>query len=174
MQALKSILKVGLKVEFGGGMRDRASIETALDMGIWRIFLGTAAIQNPALVDWAIAAYGPARIAGDIGSRDNRVTFKGWQETSTLSVQDVGARLHSQGLEWCVLTNVKRDGVGSGVDIASAIALQNGTGLQVVASGGVSSIENVRQAQEAGLAGVILGRALYEGTLSFADCIGAL
>jgi phosphoribosylformimino-5-aminoimidazole carboxamide ribotide isomerase len=168
--ALKSILGVGLKVEFGGGMRDQVSIETVLEMGVRRVFLGTAAILNPALVEWAIAAYGPAHIAGDIGARDNKVTIKGWQETTTLSVNEVGKRFRTQGLEWCVLTNVKRDGVNSGVDIASAVALQNATGLKVVASGGVSSIEDVLQVQKARLAGVIIGRALYEGKLFLADC----
>jgi phosphoribosylformimino-5-aminoimidazole carboxamide ribotide isomerase len=74
-------------------------------------------------------------------------------------------------VEWCVLTNVKRDGVSSGADIASAVKLQNVTGLKVVASGGVSSIEDVLRAHEAGLAGIILGRALYEGKISLADCL---
>jgi phosphoribosylformimino-5-aminoimidazole carboxamide ribotide isomerase len=171
MQALKAILDVGLNVEFGGGIRDRASIETILDLGVRRVFLGTAAIQNPALVDWAISAYGPARIAGDIGIQDNLVAINGWQETTSLSVRDVGIRLRTQGLEWCVLTNVKRDGVGSGVDIASAVALQNTNGLQVVASGGVNSLEDVLRVRAAGLAGVIIGRALYEGKISLSECM---
>jgi phosphoribosylformimino-5-aminoimidazole carboxamide ribotide isomerase len=171
MQAVKAILEVGLNVELGGGIRDQASIETALNLGIRRVFLGTAAIQNPALVDWAIAAYGPACIAGDIGSRNNRVTIKGWQETTSLSIQEVGTRLHSQGVEWCVLTNVIRDGVSSGIDIDSAVKLQNVTGLRVVASGGVSSIVDILRARKAGLAGIIIGRALYEGKLSLAECL---
>ena len=170
MLALKSILEVGLNVEFGGGIRDRDSIETVLSLGVRRVFLGTAAIQASALVDWAIAKFGPACIAGDIGSRDDKVVFNGWQETTSLSVIEVGNRFRAQGLEWCVLTNVKRDGVSSGIDIASAVALQNATGLKVVASGGVSSIEDVLQVQKARLAGVIIGRALYEGKLFLADC----
>jgi phosphoribosylformimino-5-aminoimidazole carboxamide ribotide isomerase len=171
MQAVKAILEVGLNVELGGGIRNQASIETALQLGIRRVFLGTAAIQNPALVDWAIATYGPVHIAGDIGSRNNRVTIKGWQETTSLSTSEVGTRLHSQGVEWCVLTNVKRDGVSSGVDIISAVELQNITGLKVVASGGVNSIEEILGARKAGLAGIIIGRALYEGKISLADCL---
>jgi phosphoribosylformimino-5-aminoimidazole carboxamide ribotide isomerase len=173
-QALKSILLVGLNVEFGGGMRDRASIETVLDLGVRRVFLGTAAIQNPALLEWAVTAFGPARIAGDIGSRDNKVTVQGWQETTSLDVCEVGTRFRLQGLDRCVLTNVKRDGVGRGVDIAGAVALQNVTGLQVIASGGVSSLEDVLQVKQAGLAGVVIGRALYEGTISLADCMGVI
>jgi phosphoribosylformimino-5-aminoimidazole carboxamide ribotide isomerase len=171
MKALESILTVGLNVEFGGGIRDQVSIQTALRLGVERVFLGTAAIQNPTLVEWAIAAYGPAHIAGDIGCQENKVAIKGWQDVTSLSVHEVGSRLRSQGLEWCVLTNVKRDGVGSGVDITSAVSLQNVTGLQVVASGGVNSLDDVLRAREAGLAGVVIGRALYEGKISLSECL---
>jgi phosphoribosylformimino-5-aminoimidazole carboxamide ribotide isomerase len=166
LMALESILSVGLKVEFGGGIRDEETLRIPLEMGVERIFLGTAAIQNPALVDWAVDRYGPARIAGDIGARDGKVMVKGWQESTPLTVLEVGQRLRNQGVEWCVLTDVKRDGVGSGMDVSSAVELQAKTGLQVVASGGVSMLEDVRHVREAGLAGVIVGRVLYEGSLS--------
>jgi len=166
LAALESILSVGLKVEFGGGIRDRESIRLPLEMGAARVFLGTAAIRDPDLVDWAVAQYGPSRIAGDIGARAGKVTVKGWQETTALSVLDVGRRFYAQGLRWCVLTDVARDGVGSGVNVDSALELQRDSGLQVVASGGVSSLEDVRRVHAAGLAGVIIGRALYEGKLS--------
>jgi phosphoribosylformimino-5-aminoimidazole carboxamide ribotide isomerase len=171
LTALESILSVGLKVEFGGGIRDRESIRIPLELGATRVFLGTAAIREPALVDWAIAQYGPARIAGDIGARAGKVTVKGWQEATALSVLDVGRRFYSQGLRWCVLTDVARDGVGSGVDVAGALDLQQVTGLQVVASGGVSTLEDVRRVKAAGLAGVIIGRALYDGSLRLADLL---
>ena len=78
LKALEGILEVGLKVEFGGGIRTQDSIRAPLEMGVARVFLGTAAIREPALVDWAIAQYGPARIAGDIGARDGQVTVRGW------------------------------------------------------------------------------------------------
>ncbi len=154
---------VGLKVEFGGGIRDEETVRIPLEMGVERVFLGTAAIKNPELVDWAIEQYGPSRIAGDIGARDGQVMVKGWQESTPLTVLEVGQRLRDQGVKWCVLTDVKRDGVGTGVDVSSAVELQEKTGLQVVASGGVSTLEDVHRVKEAGLAGVIIGRALYEG-----------
>jgi phosphoribosylformimino-5-aminoimidazole carboxamide ribotide isomerase len=96
--------------------------------------------------------------------------IKGWQESTPLTVLEVGQRLRDQGVEWCALTDVKRDGVGTGVDVRSAVELQEKTGLQVVASGGVSTLEDVRRVKEAGLAGVIIGRALYEGNLSLKEC----
>ena len=173
VQALETILTVGLKVEFGGGIRDQASIETTLDLGVERVFLGTAAIQNPVLVGWAIATYGPAHIAGDIGARDGKVTVKGWQETTALTVLEIGQRFRAQGIEWCVLTDVNRDGVSTGVNVASAVELQNATGLKVVASGGVSSLDDVRRVREAGLAGVIIGRALYDEKLSLRAALAA-
>jgi phosphoribosylformimino-5-aminoimidazole carboxamide ribotide isomerase len=173
LKALESILSVGLKVEFGGGIRDEETVRIPLEMGVERVFLGTATIKNPQLVDWAIAHYGPTRIAGDIGARDGQVMVKGWQESTPLTVLQVGQRLRNQGVEWCVLTDVKRDGVGTGVDIRSAVKLQEKTGLQVVASGGVSSVEDIVRAKNAGLVGVIIGRALYEGRLSLRAALKA-
>jgi len=174
MKALESILTVGLHVEFGGGIRNEETVRVPLEMGVERVFLGTAAVQDPALVDWAIATYGPARIAGDIGARDGKVTVKGWQETTAQSVLEIGQRLHSQGIEWCVLTDVSRDGVSNGVNVAGAVELQNATGLNVVASGGASSLEDVRRARKAGLAGVIIGRSLYDGKISLKNVVTAL
>lgn len=169
LKALEAILSVGLKVEFGGGIRDEETIRVPLEMGAERVFLGTAAIQNPSLVDWAVAQYGPARIAADIGVRDGLVMVKGWQESTPLTMLEAGKRFRAQGLEWCVLTDVRRDGVGTGVSVDSAVELQAATGLKVVASGGVSSVEDVRRVREAGLAGVIIGRALYEGNFRLSD-----
>jgi phosphoribosylformimino-5-aminoimidazole carboxamide ribotide isomerase len=171
LKALESIRSVGLKVEYGGGIRDEESVRIPLEMGVERVFLGTAAIQNPSLVDWAIGRYGPSQIAGDIGASNGRVMVKGWQESTSLNVLEVGERLRKQGIEWCVLTDVKRDGIETGVDVSNAVELQAKTGLKVVASGGVSTLEDVRRVREAGLAGVIIGRALYEGRLSLREVV---
>lgn len=173
MDALKVILTTGMKVEFGGGIRNQEDVRVALKLGVARVFLGTATIQNPGLVDWAIAGYGPQKVAGDIGARDGQVVIKGWQQVMPLTVLEIGQRLRDQGVEWCVLTDVKRDGVSTGVDVSRAVSLQRATSLQVVASGGVSTIEDVRRTQEAGLAGVIIGRALYDGKLSLRAAIAA-
>ena len=173
LKALESILSVGLKIEFGGGIRDEETVRIPLEMGVERVFLGTAAIKNPKLVDWAIERYGPSRIAGDIGARDGQVMVKGWQEFTPLTVFEVGQCLRDQGVKWCVLTDVKRDGVGTGTDVSSAVELQEKTDLQVVASGGVSTLEDVRRVKKAGLAGVIIGRALYEGKIQLKEVVTA-
>jgi phosphoribosylformimino-5-aminoimidazole carboxamide ribotide isomerase len=174
LKALETVLTVGLKVEFGGGIRDEETVKIPLEMGVERVFLGTAAIQNPALVDWAIARYGASRIAADIGVRDGLVMVRGWQESTPLAMLEAGKRFRAQGLDWCVLTDVRRDGVGSGVSLESAVELQAATGLKVVASGGVSSVDDVLRVKNAGLAGIIIGRALYEGKITLAECLGVL
>ncbi|HEY3313204.1 MAG TPA: 1-(5-phosphoribosyl)-5-[(5-phosphoribosylamino)methylideneamino] imidazole-4-carboxamide isomerase [Anaerolineales bacterium] len=171
--ALKEILTVGLKVEFGGGIRNEESILAALELGVERVFLGTAAIQDPALVERAIAQFGPARIAGDIGARNGQVSMRGWQEQTTLTASEIGQRLRTQGMEWCVFTDVSRDGTGRGVNIDGALELQKDSGLKVVASGGVSRMAEVQQARSAGLAGIILGRALYDGKISLRECFAS-
>lgn len=169
--ALEKLLTAGLKVEFGGGIRDEETVRAPLEMGAARVFLGTAAIQNPALVNWALARYGAERIAADIGVKDGNVMIRGWQELTPLSMFEAGRRFRAHGLAWCVLTDVRRDGVGSGVSVDSAVALQAASGLRVVASGGVASAQDVLRVKNAGLAGVIIGRALYEGLFSVRDAL---
>ncbi len=169
-EALRKILQVGLKVEFGGGIRNKDMIQNLMDHNIERIFLGTAAIKDSELVDWAISHYGPKRIAGDIGARNGKVMIKGWQETTEVDMIDLGIRFRKQGIEWCVLTDVENDGVNRGVNIESAVELQQTTGLKVVASGGVSSLKDVKDVFASGLSGVIIGRALYDNNFSLNEC----
>jgi phosphoribosylformimino-5-aminoimidazole carboxamide ribotide isomerase len=174
LMALKTILTTGMKVEFGGGIREQDHVRSVLNLGVTRVFLGTVTIQNPRLVDWAIDQYGPDSIAGDIGAIDGQVMVKGWQQATPLTVLEVGRKLRNQGFKWCVLTDVKRDGVSKGVDVTGAITLQRETGLQVVASGGVSTIRDVRKAYQGGLAGVIIGRALYDGDIALRDALNQI
>ncbi len=170
LQALKSLLPLGMRLEFGGGVRDQAMVRKVLNLGVERVCLGTAAIQDPALVDWAVTEFGSSRLAADIGLRDGQVMLKGWQEPTPLAAVELGQRFRCQGLEWCVLTDVRRDGTGAGVNLQLAVELQEATGLQVVASGGLSRLEEIQAARQSGLAGVILGRALYEGKILLQDC----
>src|SRR5574341_19329 len=170
-QLLPSILATGLKIQFGGGLRDEASLRRALDSGVARAVIGTAAIENPALVDRAVREFGPERIAAGIDAREGVVRVRGWLEGAGIAATDLGQRLHGQGVEWCIFTDVARDGIGVGVNVAATAELARATGLRVVASGGVNGIEDVRRVREAALAGVIVGRALYEGRISLSRAL---
>jgi phosphoribosylformimino-5-aminoimidazole carboxamide ribotide isomerase len=173
LQSLLSLLSTGLKVQYGGGLRNETGLRRALDSGAARVVIGTAAIENPALVDWAVRAFGPERVAVSVDAREGIVRIKGWAEAAAVTALDLGQRLRAQGVEWCVFTDVSRDGVGAGVNAAATAELARETGLRVIASGGVSGIEDVRRVRRAGLAGVIIGRALYEGRVNLKELLMA-
>jgi phosphoribosylformimino-5-aminoimidazole carboxamide ribotide isomerase len=163
----------GLRVQFGGGLRDEASLRRAFDLGAARVVLGTAALENPALVAWALRTYGPNRVAVGLDARDGQVRVRGWAEQAPLSAEALGLQLRQQGVVWCVFTDIARDGVSSGVNVPATAALAKATGLRVVASGGVAGLPDVLAVRAAGLAGVIVGRALYEGQLDLAEALAA-
>jgi phosphoribosylformimino-5-aminoimidazole carboxamide ribotide isomerase len=164
-QALKALLEVGLKVQFGGGLRDEPALHRAFEAGVSRVVLGTAAVENPALVDRALREYGPERVAVGIDARDGQARLRGWTEGAAVTALELGQRLHRQGVAWCIFTDVARDGLGTGANLAATLELARTTGLRVIASGGAAASADVSQARTAGLAGIILGRALYEGRI---------
>jgi phosphoribosylformimino-5-aminoimidazole carboxamide ribotide isomerase len=159
------------RVQFGGGLRTLADIENALAAGVARAILGTAAVTDPALVEQALARFGPERLAIGIDARDGRVRLRGWTESGGIDPISLGRQLKEQGVHTVVYTNIARDGVGQGVDVVAARELAKATGLQVVASGGVASLADVSAVRRAGLAGVIVGRALYEGQIDLAEAL---
>jgi phosphoribosylformimino-5-aminoimidazole carboxamide ribotide isomerase len=163
--ALTALLGVGLKVQFGGGLRDEPTLRRVFAAGVSRVVLGTVAVENPTLVDWALGKYGPERVAVGIDARAGKVRLRGWTEEAALTALALGQRLRQQGVAWCVFTDVARDGLGTGVNLAATAELARATGLRVVASGGAATSADVSQVRAAGLAGIILGRALYEGRI---------
>lgn len=161
-------------VQFGGGLRTIGEVETALALGAARVVLGTAAVRNPELVSQTLQAFGPARIAVAIDAREGRAATHGWQETSTIAALDLAREMNRRGLRYAVYTDIQRDGMLSGVNAEEAAALARNSGLQVIASGGVATLEDIRRLRrhtQAGLIGVIVGQALYKGTLSLTEAI---
>jgi phosphoribosylformimino-5-aminoimidazole carboxamide ribotide isomerase len=173
LAALERILKgtIGVRVQFGGGLRDLASIRQALDLGVSRVVLGTAAARNPALVEAALDAFGAQHVAVGIDARDGRVRTHGWQQGAGISALDLAQDWADKGIHWLIFTDVARDGMGQGLNLEATVRLADVTGLNVIASGGVDSLEDVRRTYEAGLSGVIIGRALYEGRVVLEDAL---
>jgi phosphoribosylformimino-5-aminoimidazole carboxamide ribotide isomerase len=163
--ALESILKLGARVQFGGGMRSLDSIEAALSLGVSRAILGTIAIEQPTIVADALTRFGAEQIAVGIDARDGLVRTRGWKDNSGVSAIDLALQMRTVGLGTVIFTDVSRDGLGSGLNIPSTRELAERSGLDVIASGGAHTIEDVRAAKGAGLAGCIIGRALYDGTV---------
>jgi phosphoribosylformimino-5-aminoimidazole carboxamide ribotide isomerase len=163
--ALKSILKLGAQVQFGGGIRSIDAIEHTLEFGVSRVVLGTVAVEQPVIVVDALKKFGPEKVAVGLDARDGLVRTRGWKANSNLSATDAALQMQGLGLRTLIFTDISRDGLGSGLNISSTRELAEISGLEVIASGGVHKLDDVIAARDAKLAGVIIGRALYEGTI---------
>jgi phosphoribosylformimino-5-aminoimidazole carboxamide ribotide isomerase len=169
--ALRAILAVGLKVQLGGGLRDQAGLTRAIEAGAERVVIGTAAVERPELVDWAVATFGSERVAAGIDAWAGQVRVRGWTGQAGLTTLELGRRVRGQGVETCIFTDVERDGLGGGVNVAASVELAGATGLRVIASGGIGAAADVRRVRDAGLAGVIIGRALHDGRIRLPEVL---
>ncbi|MDE3090550.1 MAG: 1-(5-phosphoribosyl)-5-[(5-phosphoribosylamino)methylideneamino]imidazole-4-carboxamide isomerase [Chloroflexota bacterium] len=170
------VSSVSIPVQFGGGLRDLASIEAAFAQGVARVVLGTAAIEHPALVSDAIARFGAERIVVGIDARDGLVATHGWREQSQVSAVALAKQMRERGVTRIVYTDIARDGMLRGIDAAAVADFARVTGLHVIASGGVASIGDVaslRQRERDGIEGVIIGQALYTGAVKLREAIDA-
>jgi phosphoribosylformimino-5-aminoimidazole carboxamide ribotide isomerase len=174
-QALLSILKVahefGADVQFGGGMRSLDSATKALSLGVSRIVLGTIAVEQSSVVESALKRFGAEKIAVGIDARDGMVRVRGWQSDGGVSAEDLALHMRILGLGTVIFTDVSRDGMGHGLNIPATSALAEVSGMDVIASGGVHMLDDVIAAKDAGLAGAIIGRALYEGTIDLGSAL---
>ncbi len=174
--AVEAILAaVSVPVQLGGGLRDRAAVERWLDAGIARVILGSAAVNKPALVREACRAH-PGQIALGIDARDGRVATEGWAETSTLDVLALARRFEDAGAAAVIYTDIARDGMLAGLDLAGTASLAANTTLPVIASGGVGSLADLTALRDASASihGVIIGRALYDGRVTLTDALQVL
>jgi len=175
--AVESILAaVDRPCQLGGGIRDLATVERWLGRGVARIILGTAALRDPALVREACRRH-PGRVAVGIDARGGRVAVAGWAETSEITAVDLARRFEDAGVAAIVHTDIDRDGVLAGVNVAATAALARAVSLPVIASGGVASLadlEALLAVEGDGVAGVISGRALYDGRLDLKAALALL
>lgn len=161
---------VSIPVQLGGGVRDRATLETWLDQGVRRIILGTAAVRDPGFVKEVCAAH-PGRVAVGVDARDGLVAVEGWAETTELRVLDLVKRFEDAGVAAVIYTDINRDGAMQGPNVEATAALAKATQIPVIASGGVSSMADLVALKTCGapLDGVISGRALYDGRVDPAE-----
>jgi phosphoribosylformimino-5-aminoimidazole carboxamide ribotide isomerase len=171
VDAVKDICAVpGIEVELGGGLRTLPDIEKVLALGVRYVVLGTAAVERLGLVEEACRRF-PGRVRCGIDARDGEVKIAGWLEGTGLKAVDVARKVKAAGVTLVEYTDVGRDGMFTGVDAAGSARLQAEAGVDVVASGGVASLDDVRACREAGVAGVIVGKALYEGRVALKDAV---
>jgi len=158
--------------QLGGGIRDMATIERWLSKGLARVILGTVAVENPALVREAARAF-PGQVAVGIDARKGMVATKGWAEETDVTATDLAQSFEDAGVAAIIYTDINRDGAMQGPNIAETAALANAVSIPVIASGGVSSIDDLKALKACGapLNGAISGRALYDGAIDLKEAL---
>jgi len=174
LEAIKAIrAAIKIPIEVGGGIRDMKTIRTLVSIGVDRIILGTAAIEDPAFVQEACAAY-PGKIIVGIDAKDGMVAIKGWAEVTTVKAVDLALRMQEYGVISIIYTDIKRDGMLTGPNIEATKALAKALHIPVIASGGVHTmkdIEDLLTVRYSGVTGVITGKAIYSGSLNLKEAI---
>lgn len=166
--------KLGTPIQFGGGMRTLDDIARALNRGAARVVLGTIAIKNPEIVVEALEKWGAEKLCIGLDARDGKIATHGWQQTADITPVELGRQMAAVGLRHALFTDVSRDGMLGGGNIDGTINLGRETGLQIIASGGVSTAEDVQQLARSGyVAGAVIGMALYEGKITLKEAINA-
>jgi phosphoribosylformimino-5-aminoimidazole carboxamide ribotide isomerase len=171
--AIKSILKaVGdeIPVQLGGGIRDLDTIERYLDAGLHYVIIGTAAVKNPGFLRDACTAF-PGHVIVGLDAKDGKVATDGWSKLTGHEVADLGKKFEDYGVESIIYTDIGRDGMLSGINIEATVKLAQALTIPVIASGGLSNIEDIRRlcaVEDEGVQGVICGRSIYSGDLDFA------
>lgn len=165
LETIKNIVETGgLLVEVGGGIRSEEVIKKYLDAGVFRVILGTAAVQEPAFLEEMVQKYGE-KIAVGVDIKDGMVAIKGWTEVSCESCFDFCEKLQKIGVKTIICTDISKDGLLSGTNLELYKVLSEKFSVDIVASGGVTTLEDVKKLSDMGLYGAILGKALYTGNI---------
>ena len=174
VQEIIDVIKI--PIQFGGGIRDEKTIDFWLNRGVRRVILGTIALKDPDLVKRACRDH-PGRIVVGIDARDGLVAVEGWTEASKIKAIDLGQKFDDCGVAAIIYTDIRRDGAMEGPNLEATISLANAVSVPVIASGGVSSLDDLKVLKLAGeglLEGVISGRALYDGQIDLGHAVRLL
>ncbi len=172
LDTLRALAGVGLPIQFGGGMRSLDDVQRAFDAGAARLILGTMAVREPDTAGEAVQRFGVEKIAVALDAKAGRVAIQGWQNLSEWTPVDLGKRFAAAGVRHALYTDVSRDGDLSGVNVAETSRLARETGLSVIASGGVASLDDIIALGEVGnVNGVVIGKALYTGTVTLENAL---
>lgn len=177
LAAIRAIAaEIDIPFQVGGGLRTMEDVQKTLDLGAARVIIGTRAVSSPEFISELLNRFGADRIVLGLDARDGRVTVEGWVSDSNLRAADFALKMKDLGVEIMVYTDVSRDGLLQGPNLAAIEEMATVSGLKLIASGGVSSLENIRQLkqlQPLGVTGAIIGKALYDGKLDLKEALAA-
>ena len=174
LRILEAVAKLGAKAQFGGGLRDMESLQSARDAGAARLVIGTLAATDPPAAARAIKRFGAEAICVALDARDGKVTTHGWTAATERTPVELGLKLRELGARHTLYTDVSRDGGLAGVNVVDTVDLARKTGLRVIASGGVNDLSDVRRLAESGVvAGAVIGMALYQGRFRLDEALRA-
>ena len=175
LEIISSIVKtLDIPVQVGGGIRDLSSAEAWIEIGVARVVIGTAAVRDPDMVQEVCRKLGSEKIVVSVDAKDGLVALQGWQESSSVTVLDLASQMAKLGVVRLLYTDISRDGTLTGPDLVTNARLTSETDLAIQASGGVSSLEDLRRLLRTGVEGVIIGRALYTGAVSLPNALEAI
>ncbi len=164
---------VSIPIEIGGGIRSEEAIESMLSLGVTRVIIGTKAVENPEFIRDMVKKFGPDRIVAGVDAKDGMVAVEGWEKISGISALELCNRMKEYGVRHIVYTDISRDGMLSGPNVEYTKRLTEETGMDIIASGGMSSMEDLKQLTRAGVCGAIIGKALYEKRIDLKEAIKA-
>ena len=167
---VKIVGETSLKVEVGGGVRSDEVLEAYINAGVYRFILGTAAVNDPAFLERSVAKYG-AKVAVGVDLADGMVAIKGWREISKIKCEDFFQRLETLGVKTVICTDISKDGLLGGTNIELYRSLSEKFSIDIIASGGVSSLDDVRRLKEMNMYGAILVKELYAGKVDLAEAV---
>lgn len=158
----KIVKSVNVPVQLGGGIRTLENIREILELGVYRVIIGTKAAENPEFIREAVERFGAEHIVAGVDAKDGMVAVEGWEKVSDKTALGLALAMKEMGVRTIVYTDISRDGMLSGPNIEQTKLLSNKTGIDIIASGGMSCMEDLRNVYNAGIHGAIIGKALYE------------
>ena len=167
----KIVSSVNIPVEIGGGIRSEEAVKNMLSLGVKRVIIGTKAVEEPEFLKDMVEKFGADAIAAGIDAKDGMVAIQGWEQVSTVTATELCLKMKEYGVKHIIYTDISRDGMLSGPNIPATKKLTLETGLDIIASGGVSCMEDLQSLYDAGISGAIIGKALYENRVDLEEAV---
>ena len=167
----KIVSSVNIPVEIGGGIRSEEAIKNMLALGVKRVIIGTKAVEEPEFLKDMVEKFGADAIAAGVDAKDGMVAIQGWEQVSTVTATDLCLKMKEYGVKHIIYTDISRDGMLSGPNIPATKKLTEETGLDIIASGGVSCMEDLQALYDAGISGAIMGKSLYEKRVDLEEAV---